>query len=381
MSYSLDIWSVHPVALPDALPQPDAWNRSGDAWARAGGAWQIVVEPSVKVEAEDIPEAVLPALPGIAFLTRLNLEPIAAPASAHTLIQRAARAMARHAFGVVYDPQASLLTAPSGVKRVAGLSNEATLSVISLNWWFLDGPLLADDGVERLVGLLASLLPEALPRRYGLFEPPAFRYQEQGRDAFAHFLQQHLDAFVVWYPSRPVSSVAIEARPGNGVEPRGFRACTFSIQVEAAACGLPGWEPALRRAWKALSLFIEPFYGDVRTLHGLVRSGGTVGYTGQSELHPVTGAWWNGVPRRLGHAVVLGPPYQDAWPAFRQHAEVSGNLWFASTPLWDDPADLSRFCGTAPRRLQQPTAPWIPFAPPHRRYPRGWPLSGPHPPR
>lgn len=44
-----------------------------------GDGWQATVSPSVKAEPEDVSDEFFAALPGIGYLTEVNIEPISAP--------------------------------------------------------------------------------------------------------------------------------------------------------------------------------------------------------------------------------------------------------------------------------------------------------------
>jgi hypothetical protein len=59
VSYDLEIRSVDPIDLPNALLDPDKWQRKGGAWVRTGASLELSVYPS--------------------FLTSLTLSPFGAP--------------------------------------------------------------------------------------------------------------------------------------------------------------------------------------------------------------------------------------------------------------------------------------------------------------
>jgi hypothetical protein len=193
MSYDIEIWSVGPSELPAALPTNTRWESQADSWVLPRKTWQLVVEQSAKVWPEDIPDEIVPALPGISYLTRLHLERSSWPTSAVGVLNRTARKLAQATRGVIFDPQLETLAAPSGVKRFQGSKRSETFAVLQLKWWFLDGPLLEDRGVSALVGVLEKFLPEALPKRFGLYEPPQHVYQQEGRSGFELYLAQHLE--------------------------------------------------------------------------------------------------------------------------------------------------------------------------------------------
>jgi hypothetical protein len=212
MSYDLQIWSVRPAAASDVLPNPTTWIANGQSWVHERRDWQIVIGRSLKVLPEDVPEAVAQALPGIAYLTELNLSPIDAPEAARKFLSRSAAAIAKAIHGVVFDPQADQVTLPSGIKRFAKPGASESASVISMSWWFIEGPAARAE-FGPLLDILKVELPEGFPRRYGSFEPPEHVFAETGREHFLTFLSEHLKGqIVVWYPSPPVSHVHVGLR-------------------------------------------------------------------------------------------------------------------------------------------------------------------------
>jgi hypothetical protein len=385
MSYGVQIWSVRSVPFPAALPDAEKWCLEGGAWIRAVRDWQIVVSPSLKVLFEDIPEDVAGLLPGICYLTELYLEPFAAPKSAHNMLTTVSRRLAKAAHGIVLNPQADTVVLPSGVKRYRPQLRKERFSILELSWWFTKGPLLTNSGLHEFIELLERMLPEAMPKRYGSCEPPRYLYAETGREHFLGFLREHLDDNIVWYPHQPVAGVYIHSTAKWGATPQGFRANYVVIGVETKVLEQPGWSAGLDRFWRVASQRIRPFYGDSRTLNGLVRMGATYASDIETEFHPVNGSWWKGIPRTLGHATVLGEPYLDLWPSFVEAAQIVDGLAFLSTGDWTTQEDVSGLIGGIPEAIAQRWTPtWVstPLGGKtinwNREYPSTWPFGVPH---
>lgn len=258
-----------------------------------------------------------------------------------------------------------------------------------MSWWFLDSPVATSGGADRLVACLERVLPEALPRRYDLCEPPQFVYSETGRAHLIAFIERLRGQLgLVWYPSRPVLSVDL-AYPGLvGPFWRGFRSNYISVAVDASALEQPGWPSQVRRSWIELSRLIRPFFGDARILHGYLHGRGTYAVNSQTQAHPVKSWWWRGVPTSLGIAVVCGEPYTRLWPAFDAVATRIEGLAMVISSDWPQEADLSQELGGVPSEIAQPA-----LAPPDQqniraiinaerealleRYPPIWPFEGP----
>lgn len=382
MSYDLQIWSVRPVERP-VLRHSERWQEENGTWTYGGSGWQLVVGRSDRVLAEDVPGDAAKALPGIEYLTQINLEGNRTE-QATKLLNSTAADVAKQAHGVIFDPQEDAITTPSGVKRFAKLEKQEKISVLSLSWWFLDSRLLTQAGRESLVALLEKDLPEAIPTRYGLYEPPQYLLETTGKAHFIQFLGENMHQTMVWYPHRPVASVHVNCPNPLGPSKRGFRTNQLSIGFEHSALEQPGWEKAIRALWQDVSRLLRPLYGDVRILSNYVWSRGRIFIGSDTESHPVTSWWWRGIPGTLGNAVVLGEIYQKLWPAFASSATMVDELAFAFTKDWLLRRDLTEEIGKVPAALAQPKAwskrKWFRSfrpSPEKPKYPKLWPFDGP----
>jgi hypothetical protein len=277
MSYDLQIWSIEPVPLPEALPDPTVWCYSAGSWIHEERDWQISICESNRIEPEDVPEGVTRALPGIAILTEIHVQPITAATRAKKLANKTASALAKAAHGVVLDLQLETMITPSGVKRLMPIERSESARLLSLSWWFERGRLAEEAEVGDLIVVLKATLPEALPRRYGSIEPPEFIYAEAGEDHFRSYvreLRSNPVQILVWYPHLPVAHVSLSIPERVGGPRRGYRSAHLEIQVDAGVLGQPGWGVALQRTWRSVSSLIRPFYGDVRTFDRYQRARG-----------------------------------------------------------------------------------------------------------
>jgi hypothetical protein len=386
MSYDLQVWSVRPFP-PDAFDQGELWQQEFRAWTHARKNWQIVVSESDRVELEDIPEEISALLPGIEWLTNLNLEGIA-PSEAQRLIRTAANQIARFSYGAVLDQQTGSIQLPSGVKRFVSPRSKESFDVVSMSWWFLDSPIEGRDGREQFVNLLERMLPECLPRRYGSYEPPQNVYAETGKKHFLDFLNENSHRTTVWYPRRPVVSVSLHLPSPRGAHKLGFRTNHLRIEVEKHALSEPGWDSTLKQFWRKVSALIRPIYGDVRVLGNYKWMGATVS---PGQMHPVVSWWWAGIPDNLGNAVVLGDVYQKLWPTFTRAATTIDGSAFAALEDWAMNGDLVEIVGRPPQEQVQPSdefgnkgtftakefRKYLSVQIQRRQYPTGWPFGQP----
>jgi hypothetical protein len=379
MSYDIEIWAARTPDWDGFLADEAGWEQQGDSWIRPGRDWQVVVFREQRVEAEDIPTDVDQALPGIRFLLQIHLEPLGAPKSAYRVLHRTLKRLAKDSHGVILDPQTDEITLPSGVRRYQKVSTQEKLELLELSWFFTESPLLEHDGPGRLVDMLRVLWPEAMPRRYGEYEPPEHRLEETGIGHLVRFIEGNSGGTVVWYPQVPFAGVQMGFDRAWGWDRRGFRVNYLSLAVEAAALAQPGWLEQMRRGWRAFSSLVRPFFGDVRTLHGYERTGSKLWTTHGTEHHPVKAWWWRGVPDSLGHAAVLGDPYTRLWPRFVEAAEVDEGLAFLEGQ-WTGSADVADIIGGVPAELAQPaeeigTDPATMLLPKPHRFAPVWPFE------
>jgi hypothetical protein len=379
MSYDLEVWSIRASNV-GALCPAGEWQATDTCWTYAGRGWQIVIGRSDRVFPEDIPEGVAATLPGIEYVTHMSVEG-SAPQSALARADRIAKKLAVASHGVIFDPQADTVATPAGVKRLQPIRHEESFSILEMSWWFLESPVHEPGGRDRLLSCLENTLPETLPRRYGLWEPPQYVYGETGRAHFLQFLDEHSNETIVWYPHRPVVSVHLGFPYPLGASRRGFRANNVSIGVHAASLVQPGWNTQLHRAWIELSRLIRPFYGDVQLLSGFLRGGaGGYGIGPDTERHPVKSWWWRGVPTNVGSAVVLGESYQQLWPAFRSAANHVDGLATVTSEDWSIKTNIAEELGGVPVEIAQlESEPLTSRAALNARYsyPGGWPFGDP----
>lgn len=365
MSYDLQIWSVRPV-------------ESGKGRNVPGKGWQIVINSSDKILPEDVEDDISSLIPGIGFLTELNLEGEKTIAAAK-LLHATAKAEAKRAHGAIFDPQTDRISAPSGVTRFLRPKKQRTFSILTFSWWFLGDILLKKSGRRAFLSLLQKSFPEALPKRYGTYEPPEHVFAKTGMAHLERFIAKNLEDFVVWYPNRPATGVSLQSPDPLGSGSQGFRTRLVEIEVECSVLGQPGWPEHLRNFWRQMTFLLSPFYGEIRTEGGYSWCGGSVMHDASTALKQnyasTNRSWfWRGIPTKLGHAVVLGKTYQRLWPAFAKHSTMEKGFAFASTPDWSKNLDLTKIVGSPPKAIALLPGTGTGFG---QKYPRIWPFDPP----
>jgi hypothetical protein len=373
MSFDLQVWSVSKPTGGSFTERPE-WVAHGSTWCRTAQNWQIVVNGTDRVESEDIPDEIDMVVPGVHFLTEINLEGTASKAALQ-LARAAATAIARECHGVVFDPQRELVKTPSGIKRLPPFKKGARVSVVRLSWWFMESPLLTEEGRKLFVDLIERAFPEALPNRYGLWEPPQHKYSEAGKTHFLNLWTDNLHDLIVWKTQRPVRSVSAMFPNPLGPFRKGFRSNRFTIDIELDLLRHPGWNTQVQRFWRAASKLISPFYGEARILQGQPADGWYSVEDSIRQSEPVSSWWWRGVPSRLGCALVASEPYLGLWPQLRASGVMFKGLAFVSQADWTDGNDVEMLTSPVPAEIASPEWETIHFTP--EAYAKVWPFAFP----
>jgi hypothetical protein len=359
MSYDFSLWTVNCVpgtAIQKLMPDAKISNTQVEL---AGHGWLVAMGRSVKVELEDIPDEVAAALPGISWLISVNIQPITAPNSAKNKIKGLLKTLAKEFHGVVEDPQADTLISPSGAERYRPAAQDigSRVATLNLNYWFAESPLRTRQGREQLIDYIARHLPEVLPRRYGLYEPPSEKWEIGGKTAFLDFLDgQAPDSPVVTYPSRPCVGFHI-SRASVGWIRRGsaqiFRCGCLRLAFEFAALEDDGWRTAIERAWLDIAKITEPFATNIEVVDGwILRGRGRLWADGRTDSSVCSSAWF-GIPRRLGLAFGLAEQYVAYWPQMKTHAVSANGLSYVDTRDWQSRRSVSDIVGEAPESIRE----------------------------
>ena len=172
MSYDLNIWSRQRVET--------------DQTEINIGEYTITIEQSVIVEDEDIPIDVMLSLAEIKYLTSLYLQPYTDEKAVTDKAIRYAKKLAKEFDGVVENPQLEDHVVLTGKRKTF---TQATRDADKISiCWYMDCRQSLSDKLAEFVELLEKYLPQALPRRYGTYEPPEYKYSETGKAHLIEFL-------------------------------------------------------------------------------------------------------------------------------------------------------------------------------------------------
>jgi len=172
--------------------------------------------------------------------------------------RRLARQLAEAGAGAAFDPQADEIIWPRGrVKRYRAPREERETDKLSLNWYF--SPSRWDGAAAEILAQVRRLCPEALPRRFGLFEPLQERYE--GPIEFVDFCRAEGWDHVFWKSSPPFfgGSVFGPDRPGRKVGD-GPQVGLFTVDLDGAALEDQAWRDTVVALFRSASASAGAFY-------------------------------------------------------------------------------------------------------------------------
>jgi len=358
MSYDINIWSINSVDdLKQSILEEGFKELADNSYSLESKNWQITLHQST-AEDEDVPDEALSLLPGIKYMLELHLEPISAPKTAYTQLNKLAKILARQTTGVIEDKQEDTYSLPSGIKKYnpPKREKEERFSILEMSWWFEHKNFSNRQHIVSFLKLLEKYLPEALPRRYGLYEPPQFKYEETGFEHFVDFLSK--EESIVCYTTKPVLGISLGFNDAPGFVNHGgkrkYKCSYITISLDAAVLGQSHWQEHLPKMWKTLSSEIQPFYGDVRILKNYISGKATYWGDATSERHPVKGWWWRGIPKHSALAMVIGKPYTQLWRGIKPASKEKNSLLIYYADKWDEEQNIANIVGTIPKNIAQP---------------------------
>jgi hypothetical protein len=321
MSYGIRIWSSKQINENSPLLVDAGFKSNGDFFVRDGKNlknWQVVISHSLSVEPEDIPDNIMQLLPGISYLTEVNIEPISAPDKIRRETIRLCNTIAKEIKGVVEDPQTGIVKTPSGVKKIlCDSSDNRDKSTISISWYFDDADFYKSDKIDRFIDLLQKYMPDALPRRYGRFEPPQHKFTETGKAYLIEFWKQ--ESGIVWYAAKPftyllpsVPNFHEELKSGLGMWKK-YRCGKIELQMLRDVFFQGDWNLAVKRLFIEVARILNVFYAEII----------------DERLRDNRFAWWwRGIPKDLGYAAILNQDYTNQFRDFEKIADkISNNLY------------------------------------------------------
>lgn len=296
MSYDLHIWSRQRIETDEKVFDI--------------GEYTVTIEECVSVENEDIPIDVLLAFAGIRYLTVLHLQPYTNEKEVVDKAMKYAKNVAKEFDGIVENPQFDnpiwLVNKPKAFKQK--MRDADKISVC----WYIDSQQSLSNQMAGFVELLEKYLPQALPKRYGSFEPPQFKYSETGKEHFIKFLED--EHWPVIYGAKPITYIFVSdvCVDNQKFKDAGYRCNKIEIELLKEAYLEPNWQFAVKRLFQEVAKVFKPFYAEII----------------DEKESAICSWWWKGIPIKRGDPIIIGEPYSALLKNLPVENEIETGLYY-----------------------------------------------------
>ncbi|MCS5723413.1 hypothetical protein N1028_18740 [Herbiconiux sp. CPCC 203407] len=271
--------------------------------------YSFSVGAPVLVEPEDVPAEVVAAVLGPTHLVEIGVEGSEESEIPHAV--RAARRVAAAMGGAVLDPQTDEVFR-RGRTRSSERVERGLVSIVDVTWYVRS----QDDDPSRAAAAFVDAaerhLPEALPRRYGSYEPLQQRWADGGKDAFVSFVGAETTAVSTGGTGLVQSGTIGRARS------RDPHVHSHGLTVLAEPLGDERWSRALEAMFLDFAQAVEAIYATAEVERGVEWSGRALWFGAEAE-HSVYLAYkgrWHGL---TPHPVWLSWFGREYAPLVRDH--------------------------------------------------------------
>ena len=296
--------------------------------------YSFTIDGPDRVAAEDVPVEVTGILLGARYLYSVMVEGSAESEIPHAL--RFAKQLTVALNGAMVDQQTGRLWTRSKSRTIVRPPRKTRVPMVGLVWCCLREQVPAD-APALIISAAERYLPEALPRRFGEYEPFQGRYSETGMEGFSQAWRD-ATSWLFFSGSGPCAGGHLSGGPSQQFPDRYW---SMSLTLLADPLREAPWRDAVRDLFTALADTLGTFYASaevtrdnteyaVRTLRSLD------GWMGL----PPTPTWWSW----------FGSPYAsvaELLPGNRRRSTLKGVFFESATE-------------PRPRDQTEPLSRWLP---------------------
>ncbi|MHA7306019.1 hypothetical protein ACX80E_12365 [Arthrobacter sp. TMN-49] len=361
MSYDLSVYATAPLGLDELLalvrstagldvegdPASDADSLMVVRGARR--AYCFTIDGPFGVEPEDVPEDVTASIIGAKMVYQVLVEGSEEVSIPHAV--KFARKLAKATSGAFLDEQSGDVWPKAKGSRVArpGEAGRAT-ELVTVNFYTLTDDL-PEDLPDSYISLARKYLPEALPRRFGTYEPHQGKLERDGDQAFTDVWREGQSGILFFTCEYPIAWGSMDGPQRD--KPVG----QTTFYLDGAALSDPGWLDALRRFFVAFALKSKSFFASVEVLRNYEWVSRTYERLSGAEddIWPIHVGEWKGFVPYPQSWTWFGPDLIDTVsPYLTGHREMYGDHLFHV--LAEKPVDRGQLAALLPG----PSQPWIP---------------------
>lgn len=321
------------------------------------GAYCFTVDGPSSIEAEDLPDEVSAQVLGATVQYQVLVEGSAEVSIPHAI--RFAKRLAANIHGAMLDEQTGEIWAASGNRKVARPARLDRIDIIDIDWYFTPSET---DLAALYLSLARRHLPEALPRRFGSYEPLQHQLDAVGDAGFVHSANESRGS-IYWKGTFPVLEGSLHARQYDGAPAELPR---VSLSLERSAFDDPRWRRVLRAFFIEFAQSGKAYFAAAEVVRNLLWNGRSVSYSFDGTVEQTYSLvryreGWMGLPPHPVWWSLFGAEYVPLIsPHLPQAAVVEGGaLFYAASDAPADRDELSRMLPTV-GRLRRRRAPWLP---------------------
>ena len=260
-----------------------------------------------RIEPEDLQPDLASRVLNPRWLVEITV-PIVASEIAWTTALRVGRHLADEMAGVLFDPQEDAILWPRSKQRRMTRLQGASVHDVEIEWAIPAGSF--NDSLSKdLLDMFKRVLPEALPHRYGAFEPLQHRFAE-GEEQFHSLWSQEAAAAglgLFWSAAAPVRAGSVffpgSMPPGDGVS-----AGSIQLEIDGRVFESNHWRDFSATLLDRVGGLIGAFCGRAVVIR---RQPGGIPASEVNRLAPamVWGGAWLGLPDHPAWLTWLSPAY------------------------------------------------------------------------
>lgn len=260
----------------------------------------VLVDGPYGVEGEDIPLNYLALLGKKRVLFKIHLEGYPT-SSDHATLDTWLRQTVSETNAVLVDLQTEQFETPTRSGHLAP-QTEPSNHTGWMSFYFEDGEGFYESGFEKMLQEIAAIMPEALPARYGYYEPLQDRVENGDVSELVASFKNETDVFMKSrtpfghiFMNIPCKRTFERYHPRHFIR-RNFLLGQICFEVQPKLFANPEKLARLKVLFERLSVTLDVVYAEI------VQTDGWSGW------------FWYGLPDNQAHTICVGDAYQGVWP-------------------------------------------------------------------
>jgi hypothetical protein len=295
MSYDLNVYAERQLSADDLRSLVASaglrCESQADSFIVTRGAKQrycFTLSLPAAAEAEDVPEEVTAVLLTPAFLYELLVEGSYSTEIPHAV--KFARRLAEASSGAVLDRQTGD-TWTRGKLRTPPRVEHGTVDVVEVRW-YVPSNFDATETAQSWLRLARAHLPEALPRRYGEFEPLSMKFEAKDSEPFVIFVA-NASGSVFFKATSPATEGSIAGPPFADA-----KVTAHHLTRHREALCDARWRGALRSLFVQFAIESHAVLATAEVVRGLTWTGRSLGFGPGAEktTYLAPRGQWLGLP-------------------------------------------------------------------------------------